>query len=113
MQEAEGSDHGSFTPFKTAFALSEEPAEFGATLKASSSDGGAGLPRAAPAVADDHGIDDSSPGQAEPGVSVTGWPDTCKSSAATLQRTASPFAELAGALHCDTSLMGCDCLSQC
>ena len=113
MQEAEGGENGSFSPFKRAsFTLSEEPAESGATLKASSSDGGPGLPRAVPAVAGAHGMNGSAPGQAELGVSVTGWPESGNSSPSTLQRTASPFAELAGALHCDTSSTSCICLSQ-
>ena len=100
MQEAEGRENGSFSPFKRAPALSEGPAEFGAALKACSSDGEAGLPPAAPAVVGAHGIHGSAPGQAELGASITGWPDIGNSSAPTLQRTASPFAELAGALHC-------------
>ena len=102
MQEARGSENASFSPFKTASALCEEPAESGATRKASSSNGGARLPRAAPAVAGAHGNYGSAPGQAELGVSVTGWLDIGNSSNSTLQRTPSPFAELAGALHCVT-----------
>ena len=103
MQEAaEGGKNGSFSPFKRASVLSEEPAEPGATLKASSSDGGAGLPRAMPAVAGAHVIHDSATGQAEPAVSVTGRPDVGNGSTSTLQRAASPFAELAGAVCCVT-----------
>ena len=102
MQEAEGGGNGSFSPFKRASPLREEPAEFGATLKASPSDGGAGLPQAAPAVTGAHGMHGSAPEQAELGVSVTGWPDIGDGSTSTLQRTASPFAELAGAHHCVT-----------
>ena len=102
MQEAEGGKNGSFSPFKRASVLSEEPAVPGATLKASSSDGGAGLPQATPAVAGAHVIHDSAPGQAELGVSVTGRPDIGNSSTSTLQRAASPFAELAGAVCCVT-----------